>query len=185
MSHLFGLERIEAAVDTLAAGPERLQKRLAKAFLEHLTPVDPDKDLPAELRPRSGNPARAAPFRRLGRRCPAGHQHDDRAGSRGAGARDCRASPRAVDSREAPIDLPRRSDDPLQRTTSIERLLREPLSGNGIQMTSDDKDSVVRFADVAARFCRTMETDPVSTAPEYPGAAPAHGRASLRGAGSP
>lgn len=52
MSHFFGLEQIEAAVDTLAAGPERLQHRLAKAFLEHLTTLDPDKDLPAELRPR-------------------------------------------------------------------------------------------------------------------------------------
>lgn len=31
-------------------------------------------------------------------------------------------------------------------------------------MPSDDKDSVLRFADVAARFCHAMETDPVSTA---------------------
>ncbi len=52
MSYHFGLEQIEAAIDALATGTECLQRRLARAFVEHLTTIDPDKDLPAELRTR-------------------------------------------------------------------------------------------------------------------------------------
>jgi hypothetical protein len=52
MSHLFAMERLDAAVAVLATDPERVRTRLARAFELHLAELDPAKDLPVPLRER-------------------------------------------------------------------------------------------------------------------------------------
>jgi hypothetical protein len=52
MSLRFALEQLQAAVDALAVSPTSMAGRVADAFVDHLAVLDPDKDLPGELRDR-------------------------------------------------------------------------------------------------------------------------------------
>jgi hypothetical protein len=51
MSQLFGLEQLEAAV-ALLSGTGSLRRRLGSAWIDHLARIDPEKDLPGEVRQR-------------------------------------------------------------------------------------------------------------------------------------
>jgi hypothetical protein len=64
VSQLFGLEQLEAAVAMLS-GTGSLRRRLGYAWAEHLARIDPEKDLPGEVRQRF----RASPM--FGRRASA------------------------------------------------------------------------------------------------------------------
>jgi hypothetical protein len=51
VSQIFALEQLEAAVTVLSRGGS-LRRRLGTAWVDHLSRIDPDKDLPGEVRQR-------------------------------------------------------------------------------------------------------------------------------------
>lgn len=50
MSLSYAQEKLDLAVDGMAASPASIQRRIADAYIFHLIHIDPEEDLPADLR---------------------------------------------------------------------------------------------------------------------------------------